>query len=89
MAKCLDKTKLVRTQKIETELMRTFATSAGKATHHWMIINQPTMKRRQERDYLGLVDVMATTRNVLLTLQQNLSLTLIMNFGIEEICNDD
>ena len=69
--------------------MRTFATSAGKATRHRLIINQTTMKRRQERDYLGLVDVMETTWNVLLTLQQNLSLTLIMNFGIKQICKDD
>ena len=69
--------------------MRTFATSAGKATRHRLIINQTTMKRRQERDYLGLVDVMETTRNVLLTLQQNLSLTLIMNFGIKQICKDN
>ena len=69
--------------------MRTFATSAGKATFHRLIINQPTMKGRQERDYLGLVDVMETTRNALVTLQQNLSLTLIMNSGIKEICNDD
>ena len=73
--------------------MRTFATSAGKATHHRLIINQPTMKKRQERDYLGTVDVMETMwfgRGCgLITLQQNLSLTLIMNFGIKEICNDD
>ena len=69
--------------------MRTFATSAGKATRHRLIINQPTMKRRQESDYLGPVDVMETTWFALITLQQNLFLTLIMNFGIEEICNDD
>ena len=72
--------------------MRTFATSAGKATHR-LIINQPTMKKRQERDYLGLVDVMETMWFEcgcgLITLQQNLSLTLIMNSGIKEICNDD
>ena len=69
--------------------MRTFATSAGKATRHRLIINQTTMKRRQERDNLGPVDVMETMWFALVTLQQNLFLTLIMNFGIEEICNDD
>ena len=73
--------------------MRTFATSAGKATRHRLIINQPTMKKRQERDYLGLVDVMETMwfgcGCGLIALQQNSSLTLIMNFGIRGICNDD
>ena len=66
--------------------MRTFATSAGKATRR-LIINQPTMKRRQERDYFGLVDVMETTWNALIKLQQNLSLTL--KSGIEGMCKDD
>ena len=67
--------------------MRTFATSAGKATRHRLIINQPAMKRRQERDNLGPVDVMETMWFALVTLQQNLSLTLTS--GIEGICKDD